>query len=33
MVILTLEKEELTKTKFVDLDDLFKYANKNHLIK
>ena len=33
MVILTLEKEELTKTKFIDLDDLFKYANKNHLIK
>ena len=33
MVTLTLEKEKMIKTDFVDLKELFDYANKNHLIK
>jgi len=32
MVSLTLEKENLTKTKFVDLKELFDYAKENHLL-
>ncbi len=33
MVTLTLEKEKLDRTNFTDLDDLFDYADKNHLFK